>query len=319
MERSAKSYWRYQAHDGSVGNVKTINRLLGLLVAIPLAACTTTTPPAAPPPTTTSAPAPWVAELQGLEAEFGSRLGVYAVNVTTGKVVSQRADERFGILSVFKGYACGALLKAHPLSTGYFDQRIMFTQADIVANSPVTSTHVADGMTVSELCHAAITKSDNTAGNQLLKLLGGPAKLTEFARSIDDPVTRLDRWETDLNDVARGSEPDTTSPLAIAKAYQSMVLGTVLDQDGKSQLKSWLLANTTGATRIRAGVPKAWVTADKTGTGPYGSMNDVGIVWPNSTTPIVIAILSDKPTKDTTGDNALISEAARIAGTALQP
>src|ERR1041384_2349986 len=117
MERSAKSYWRYQAHDGSVGNVKTINRLLGLLVAIPLAACTTTTPPAAPPPTTTSAPAPWVAELQGLEAKFGSRLGVYAVNVTTGKVVSQRADERFGILSVFKGYACGALLKAHPLST----------------------------------------------------------------------------------------------------------------------------------------------------------------------------------------------------------
>jgi beta-lactamase class A len=37
-------------------------------------------------------------------------------------------------------------------------------------------------MTVAELCEAAITRSDNTAANVLLKLLGGPQAITVFAR-----------------------------------------------------------------------------------------------------------------------------------------
>jgi beta-lactamase class A len=318
-----KSYWRYRLDNGSVGGVKTISRLLAVLVAIPLAACSTASPPPpaapSPPSSTSSAPAAWVAELSQLETRFGSRLGVYALNVSTGETVTQRADERFGMLSVFKGYACGALLKAHPLNTVYFSQRIRFTQADILPNSPVSSKNVGTGMTVSELCDAAITKSDNTAGNEILELLGGPTKVTEFARSIGDPVTRLDRTEPGLNDVPRGSEPDTTSPAAIAKAYQSMVLGEALAPDERAQIKSWLLATVTGDTRIRAGVPKAWVTADKTGTGPYGAANDVAITWPTPTTPIVIAVLSDKPTKGTDGDNALIAEATRVVASSLQP
>ncbi|MBP2321000.1 beta-lactamase class A [Kibdelosporangium banguiense] len=298
-----------------------INRLLAALVAVPLAACSATpAAPLAPAPTTTTAPEPWVAQLKDLETKFDARLGVYAVNVSTGKSLSQRQDERFAILSVFKGYACGALLKAHPLSTGYFDQRITYSQADLVPNSPVSTEKLATGMTVSEACHAAITKSGNTAGNQLLKLLGGPTKLTEFARSINDPATRLDRWEVDLNVVPSGEERDTTTPLAIGNAYKSLVLGDILGPAERTQLKDWLLANTTGATRIRAGVPPTWPTADKTGTGSYASANDVAITWPTPDTPILIAILTDKTPKakeDTKPDNALLAETARIAATSL--
>ena len=303
--------------------MKTINRLLAVLVAVPLAACSTAAPTAPPPPPpappSATAPAAWVAQFQELETRFDARLGVHAIDVTTGKTVSHRPDERFGILSVFKGYLCGALLKAHPLSTGYFDQRITYTQADLVANSPVTSTRVATGMTVSELCHATVTTSDNTAGNLLLKQLGGPPKLTEFARSINDPVTRLDRWETELNDVPRGTEPDTTSPAAIAGAYQAMVLGTALGEAERAQLKAWLIANKTGDERIRAGVPKEWVTGDKTGTGPYGSVNDVAVTWVDPGRPIVVAVLSDKAGKGVAGDSALVAEAAKVVVAALAP
>jgi beta-lactamase class A len=304
-----------------------INRLLAVLVAIPLAACSAPPPAASPsslsPPSSVSSPAPepWVAQLKELETKFDARLGVFAIDVSTGKTVSQRQDERFGMLSVFKGYACGALLKAHPLSTGYFDQRIKFTQADIIPNSPVSAEHVATGMTVSELCHATITKSDNTAGNQILKLLGGPGKLTEFARSINDPSTRLDRWEPELNIVPVGEERDTTTPSAIANAYRALVVGDVLGVPERAQLKEWLIATITGDTRIRAGLPSTWVTGDKTGTGYSGAANDVAITWPSPDSPIVIAVLTDKPNsaKEVDGDNALLSSAARIAASALRP
>src|SRR3989442_216487 len=156
--------------------MRKIKCLLAALVAVPLAACSPTTAAQAPS-TTTSVPALRGAEYKDLETRFDARLGIYATNVATGRSVSSRQDERFGIRSVFKPYAAAALLKAHPLRSGFFNQRIHFTQAEIVDSSPVTSTHVADGMTVAELCDAAITRSDNTAGNQLLKLLGGPAKL----------------------------------------------------------------------------------------------------------------------------------------------
>jgi beta-lactamase class A len=176
---------------------------------------------------------------------------------------------------------------------------------------------VGTGMTVSALCEAAITKSDNTAGNQLLKLLGGPAAVTKFARSIGDNRTRLDRWETELNTALRGDDRDTTTPSAIGGGYRSLVLGKALKTPERAQLKSWLIANTTGATRIRAGLPAGWKTADKTGSGDFGSLNDIAITWTDRGDPIVISILSDKAVADAKGDNAMLSDTAKVVSGAL--
>jgi beta-lactamase class A len=284
-----------------------------------LAGCAPANPAPVPEKPTVTSPAedPALARLRDLESRFGVRLGLSATNTATGKVLSYRQDERFAILSTFKGYAAAALLKSHPLSTGYFSQVVHFTQAEVVANSPVTGTRVASGMTVAELCAAAITKSDNTAGNQLFKLLGGPEKLTEFARSTGDRVTRLDRWETDLNSAIPGDERDTTSPKALAGAYGQFVLGDLLGAPEREQLKTWLLANTTGAERIRAGLPGTWKVGDKTGSGSYASLNDVAIAWTDTGTPIVIAVLTSKPAQDAKGDNTVLAETAKVVVQAL--
>jgi beta-lactamase class A len=301
-----------RSHDW-VGNVEI--KLAALLVALMTTACSAT-PAGTTGPTATSqqhqSEPTTVEPLKALEAKYGARLGVFATNVATGRTVAYRQDERFAMLSTFKTYAAAALLKSHPLGSGYFDQVIHYTRADLVANSPDTGNRVATGMTVAELCLAAITKSDNTAGNLLLKQLGGPAEITKFARSVNDPVTRLDRWETELNSALRGDERDTTSPRAIGTSYQAFVLGDVLPEAERAQLKAWLLANTTGGARIRAGLPAGWTTGDKTGTGSFGSANDVAITWTDTGTPLVIAVLSDKQTQDATADNALIADAAKV-------
>src|SRR5262245_6497043 len=112
------------------------------------------------------------APLADLESRYGARLGVFAIDTASGRSVRHRENESFALCSTFKTYAVAATLRAHPLSSGDLSRTIRFSAADIVANSPVTSTRVSTGMTVAELCDAAITRSDNTAGNQLLKLLG---------------------------------------------------------------------------------------------------------------------------------------------------
>ncbi|MBF6176312.1 class A beta-lactamase [Nocardia blacklockiae] len=262
--------------------------------------------------------APADAVFAALENTHTARLGVYAVDTSSGREVGYRRDERFGMASTFKGLACGALLHEHPLATGYFDQVVRYSRDELVEYSPITETRVDTGMTVSELCHAAITASDNTAGNQILKLLGGPPALTAFLRSLGDTITRSDRWEPDLNDVSPGEERDTTTPAALAADYRNLVLGPALADLERAQLKDWLLANTTGATRIRAGVPAGWTVADKTGGGNHGGANDVAVAWTDSGAPIVIALLSHQRAPEDKADNALLAEATKEVVTALR-
>jgi beta-lactamase class A len=284
-------------------------------LALPLlAACGTDSKAAQNLPSAT-APAPVrnAARIADLEMRYEAQIGLFAVDTGTGKTVSNSSNQRFPLLSTFKTLAVAALLKAHPLDTGYFDRVVHFTDADLVANSPVTTAKVADGMTVAALAEAAITRSDNTAGNLLLRELGGPEELTAFLRTLGDQVSRLDRWEPDLNTAVPGDPQDTTTPAALAADYRALVVGDGLGAPERDRLISWLKANTTGDKRIRAGVPAGWSIGDKTGTGDYGCINDAAITWPDGgRAPIVIAVLTRKGAQDATPDNAVIADTAKL-------
>lgn len=79
-------------------------------------------------------------------------------------------------------------------------------------------------MSIAELCAAALQYSDNTAGNALLREVGGPPELTRYARALGDERFRLDRWETEINTAAPGDERDTTTPMAMARTLQKLLL-----------------------------------------------------------------------------------------------
>ncbi|MET7767378.1 class A beta-lactamase [Nocardia sp. NPDC005366] len=288
-------------------------RLFAAALAVSAMAVTTACGSAADPATPASTSVPTAPSFAELESKSVARLGVYAVDTGDGRVVSYRDGERFPMASTFKGLACGALLRDHPLSSGYFDQVIRYSANDIVDASPETAKHVDTGMTVAALCEAAITLSDNTAGNQLLKLLGGPEGFTAFLRSLGDSTSRLDRWETELNTAIPGDERDTTTPAALTADYRRLVVGDTLAEPERARLTSWLVANTTGGKRIRAGLPADWTVGDKTGSPAYGSALDVAVAWPPGRSPLVIAVLTTKTEQQAAPDNALVAEAARIA------
>jgi len=250
-----------------------------------------------------------------LEAWSGGRLGVAALRTADGAYVGYRESERFPMCSTFKLLAVALILKRSMAERGLLDERIRYGEAELVANSPVTKRHAGEGMTISELSAAALQHSDNTAANLLLTAIGGPEVLNQFALSIGDTWFDLVRRETDVNASVPGDMRDTTTPRAMMLDAQKLLLADdVLGPREREQLKAWMLGNATGTTRIRAAVPAAgWLVADKTGSGDYGTANDVAVVYPPSSAPLVMAIYFTGVTpKETPPQDGIVDEAARI-------
>ncbi|MCK1995171.1 class A beta-lactamase [Peribacillus muralis] len=244
-----------------------------------------------------------------LEKKFDAKLGVFALDTGTNETVTYHPDERFAYTSTHKALAVGVLLQQKSIED--LNQRITYTREDLVNYNPITEKHVDTGMTLKELADASLRYSDNTAGNLILKQLGGPAGFKKALEDMGDNVTNPVRIEPDLNEVNPGETHDTSTPRALAISLQAFTLGDTLPTEKRELLIDWMKRNTTGDALIRAGVPKGWEVADKTGAGSYGTRNDIAIIWPSKGDPIVLAVLSKRDKKDADYNDKLIAEATK--------
>lgn len=233
----------------------------------------------------------FLAEIAKIEGRLQGRLGVAVTDIGSGRTWSHRGDERFPLCSTFKALAAAAVLAKVDAGQDDLRRRVVFTPQDLITYSPVTESQAGgDGMTLAALCDAAVTRSDNTAGNLLLQAIGGPAGLTAFARRIGDGATRLDRWEPELNEATPGDPRDTTTPLGMAAGMNRLTFGDGLSEQSRALFIDWLVGNKTGDARLRAGAPKGWRIGEKTGTGRHGAAHDIGAAWPTDRAPLVVAV-----------------------------
>lgn len=291
-----------------------VRGFMAAAVLVPLVGCGA--PEDASPPVVESAVVDPMAEFEALEAEFDARLGVHAVDTGSGEVVAFREDERFAFSSTFKALLAGVVLARNSLEE--MERVVTFDEGVLVPHSPVVEEHLESGMSLLELCDAAVRYSDNAAANLLLEEVGGPegfgAALVEL---VGDEVTRPVRWETELNEAVPGDERDTSTAEALAGSLAEFTLGDVVPQARREVLVDLLERNTTGDALIRAGVPRGWGVGDKTGSGGYGTRNDIGVLWPVEGDPIVVAVLSSRDQEDAEHDDALIAQATEVVVEAL--
>ncbi|MED0948746.1 class A beta-lactamase [Bacillus mobilis] len=245
-----------------------------------------------------------------LEKEYDAKLGIYALDTGTNQTVTYRSDERFAYASTHKALAVGALLQKKSIED--LDQKIKYTSKDLVNYNPITEKYVDTGMTLKELADASIRYSDNTAQNLILKQLGGPSEFKKSLREIGDSVTNPERFEPELNEVQPGDTRDTSTPMALATSLQTYALSDILPIEKRNFLIDLMKRNTTGDNLIRAGVPEEWEVADKTGSGSYGTRNDIAIIWPPNKKPIVLAVLSNHAKEDAKYEDKLIADATKI-------
>lgn len=247
-----------------------------------------------------------------LENSLDGKIGVYAINTENNQHIEYRANEFFPIQSTFKLILVSAFLKKSMADKQLLQQNLRYTKQDLIPGSPITEKHLDSGMTIFQLCAAAMRYSDNTATNLLMKKIGGPKAVSTFARSIGDQHFRIDHWEPYLN-----SDPsdrhDSSTPMAMEQSLQKLILGNILGAAQRKQLVGWMKSNTTGNTKIRAGVPEGWLVADKTGSSThYGVSNDIAVLWPPHHAPIVVALYSVRNQKDAAPSNNVIAATTRI-------
>jgi beta-lactamase class A len=254
-----------------------------------------------------------------LERRTGGRVGIASIDAATNKRVEYHSQERFAICSTFKLLAVAAVLKRVDEKKEKLDRFVPYGEAQLLSYAPVTRAHVTEGgMTLEALCAAALEQSDNTAANLLLEAIGGPKGLTDFARSLGDDSTRLDRTEPDLNIVAQDDERDTTTPAAMAKDLQRLFTSDFLSSASRAKLEGWMQANQTGLNMIRASVPSDYRVADKTGRSGTGAVNDIAVIRLPTGGPFFVAIYLFDPDESAERRDNLVAEVAKLAIEALK-
>lgn len=224
----------------------------------------------------------FLATLRIIEAEAGGTLGAELFDTTTGLSVGLNRNRRFGHCSSFK-LSLAALVLARDVSgEDDADRCVMWKEEDLMSYSAFTESRLSEGATLRELAQATQQYSDNTAANILLREVGGPAALTAFWRSIGDETSRLDRIEPALNNVPPTEIRDTSTPFAMARTVSKLAFGDTLPSAEQETLRQWMVDTSTGANRVRAGLPDDWRAGDKTGTSFWPGMGslyvDIGFV-----------------------------------------
>ena len=288
----------------------------GTAVSLLASGCARHTPPVhgAGPALPPADADPWRQRLWALERNSGGRLGVAALDLHTGARLAWRADERFPMCSTFKLPLAAMVLQRTDQGHDQLDRLLLIDKAALVPHSPITERHTGDvGMTLEQLARAAVTTSDNTAANMLLRELGGPSAFTAFERSLGDATSRLDRYEPELNDAnPPDDERDTTTPAGMLAGLQQAVLGNVLSFSSRELLVRWMRETKTGERRLRHAVPPDWQPGDKTGTGAAGTANDVAVFWPPGRQPVLVTAYLTQATLPPEGCEAVLADVGRL-------
>jgi len=105
-----------------------------------------------------------------------------------------------------------------------------------------------------------------------------------------------------------------TTPFAMVESMLRIFTQDVLTLTSRALLIDWMTASKTGADRVRKGLPRTWVSSDKTGTGANGAFNDLVMTWPLERRPIIIAVYMSGSTQSPTQLAAAHAEIGELVG-----
>lgn len=250
-------------------------------------------------------------ELKTLEHKLDGEIGLYAIDTNSGKIISYRGNQTFPFESTFKLMGVAALLHYNQ-SKPVLQKRLFIKPEQLVMWHPISGLYINQKVSLQTLAEGAISYSDNTAINMIIRELGGLDKINHFARMVGNNTFNLKHYEVNLNSNPNNNE-DSSTPKDMALSLQNILLGNVLSEHNKQLLFQWMRNNTTGYGRIRAGVPLGWAVADKTGSGSYGVANDIGLVWSPSCKPIILSIYTHQNKQAAIAQDDVIAKVTQMA------
>lgn len=350
---------------------------LALVTSMLLAACSSVTPPPvqkspppvvkpviiykpSPPPVVvlpkvTGVPEALETQINELWRSFPGRTGVAVLAIDGNWSLAKRGDDLFPQQSVSKLWVAMTVLDQVDRGKLKLDQIVRITRDDLaVFHQPIRERVLANGEvqeTVLTLLELAITKSDNTANDSLLRTAGGPETVRDFInrkglgkirfgpgeRNLQSGIAGME-WQQDYAigrnfETARAklsydqrkialdrylADPvDGASPLAIVKALGELSKGSLLSQASTRMLMAMMERTSSGPNRLKAGVPSDWRFGHKTGTGQQlagvsTGYNDIGIMTAPDGKRYAVAVMMGDTTASIPDRMAMMQGVSRI-------
>lgn len=308
-------------------------------------------------PIRTSAPAALDSVIQSLGRNFNGQVGIAIQSIDDGWTISYNGNRRYPQQSVSKLWVAMTMLDAVDRGKITLATPITIRPQDLTLfHQPIAAMVRADGYTttVQDLFRRAMTQSDNTANDSVMRSVGGPSAVQGFLarRFIDGvrfgPGERLLQsgtagltWTQSLSsgrsfysarsalpmsvrqralDAYLADPPDGATPVGIVTALAKLKRGEMLSPASTSILLSTMADAKTGPQRIKGGVPTGWYYAHKTGTGqdlaPRSTgFNDVGIMTAPDGSSYALAVMIGSTTRPIPERWALMQAVSRtVAG-----
>ena len=228
--------------------------------------------------------------ISAIEQRISGRIGVAVLDTKNKQTWAYNGNSHFPMMSTFKTLACAKMLRKSANGELDLSTSSLIKAEELIPWSPVTKTFVNKNISVAKACEATMLTSDNTAANIVLQHIGGPQGVTSFLREIGDKVSQLDRIEPELNEAKVGDLRDTTTPIAIVSTLSRLLLGDVLLDTDKNQLRTWMQKNKVSDPLLRSILPQGWFIADRSGAGGNGSRGITAMLWNSGRQPLIISI-----------------------------
>lgn len=249
-------------------------------------------------------------------------LGVHAVVVgEAGSVATLHPDDRFPMQSVYKFPIGMAVLHAVDVGKLKLDQPVKVRTAEFVPaalHSPIRDQHPEGDFTMPlrEILRYAVSESDGTASDVLLRVLGGPSKVQSYLGTLGISDLRVVTTEMAMSKDDKAQYRNWATPRAAVALLAALQEGRGLSAGSRAYLLKIMTETPTGPMRLRGRLPVEAQVAHKTGTsrtvkGVTAATNDIGLVTlPNGKVVAIAVFVSDSP-DDAAVREGFIAETAR--------
>jgi beta-lactamase class A len=249
-------------------------------------------------------------------------VGVAALVLETGETVSLNPHDHFPMQSVYKLPICMAVMAQVDAGKISLDQKVRVTKDDFVnpgQHSPVRDQN-PNGveLSVRDLLRFAISESDGTASDVLMKLAGGRVSVQMYLTDLPVPDMIVLNTEKELGQDWRAQYRNSASPEAAVALLRALYERRGLSESSQALLLKLMIESTPGAKRLKGLLPAGTIVAHKTGTsgtqnGVTAATNDIGIITLPKGKHLAIAVfVTDSPADEATREG-VIAKIAKAA------
>jgi len=251
------------------------------------------------------------------------RVGVHAVVLETQEALaSLNARDHFPMQSVYKFPIAMAVLKQVDDRKLKLDQKVRIMKTDYVgpaAHSPIRDKYPNGAeLTVDELLRYAVSESDGTASDVLMKLAGDNTAVQTYLNSLSITDLIVLNTEKELSQDWTAQYRNYASPESAVALLRAFFERRGLSESSQTLLLKYMIQSTPGAKRLKGLLPSGTIVAHKTGTsgtqkGITAATNDIGIITlPNGYHLAIAVFVSDSPADEETREGVIAKIAKAV-------